>query len=204
MQEEQLQKAQNILFPNLSSLLHSLPPSPSKSQSNVQQTSSANAASKSSSSSNSLYPNLLNLQDNLGTDTVKTLRWMKLTSAQFHSLKDNEGRISDPNKHIIKQKIFKGGIDDDIRPELWKYLLGLFPFSSSFIERQTIIEKKKREYEILKNQWKTISSEQEENFSLFRDQKKRIEADVLRTDRGEAFFKDEKGIGLQRLCTRNE
>lgn len=108
MQEEQLQKAQNILFPNLSSLLHSLPPSPSKSQSNVQQTSSANAASKSSSSSNSLYPNLLNLQDNLGTDTVKTLRWMKLTSAQFHSLKDNEGRISDPNKHIIKQKIFKG------------------------------------------------------------------------------------------------
>ena len=40
----------------------------------------------------------------------------------------------------------------------------------------------------MKNQWKSITSDQEERFSAFRERKTQIEKDVNRTDRTHPFF----------------
>ena len=44
------------------------------------------------------------------------------------------------------------------------------------------------DYHRMKNQWKSITSDQEERFSAFRERKTQIEKDVNRTDRTHPFF----------------
>ena len=46
---------------------------------------------------------------------------------------NEDGRVLEVDE--LKRKIFKGGIDHNIRIEVWKFLLGYFDFNLTFEER---------------------------------------------------------------------
>ena len=49
-----------------------------------------------------------------------------------------------------------------------------FPKNLNILNIELLLKMKRREYQIIKNQWASILPEQEEHFSHFRDQKRRI------------------------------
>ncbi len=63
------------------------------------------------------------------------------------------------------------GIDPSIRSEVWKFLLGYYPWSSSLVERKELRDAKKEEYYRMKLQWKTFSVDQESRFAPYKQRK---------------------------------
>lgn len=99
---------------------------------------------------------------------------------------DLEGRIL--NVDHMKQIIFKGGVCHTLRKEVWKFLLNYFPWNSTKEERINIHKTKTDEYFRMKLQWKSVSAEQEDRNTRFKDYKSLIEKDVNRTDRTNTFY----------------
>uniref|UniRef100_A0A9J8AK46 TBC1 domain family member 15 n=1 Tax=Cyprinus carpio carpio TaxID=630221 RepID=A0A9J8AK46_CYPCA len=110
---------------------------------------------------------------------------------------DPEGRVTDPQK--VKKLVFRGGIDPSQRNEVWKFLLGFYPWNSTTKEREDILRVKTDEYFRMKVQWKSVSEEQEMRNSLFRGYRSLIERDVNRTDRHNSFFSGNENPGLTLL-----
>eukprot|EP01130_Rhizamoeba_saxonica_P017623 TRINITY_DN8581_c0_g1_i1.p1 TRINITY_DN8581_c0_g1~~TRINITY_DN8581_c0_g1_i1.p1 ORF type:complete len:536 (+),score=93.41 TRINITY_DN8581_c0_g1_i1:353-1960(+) len=110
---------------------------------------------------------------------------------------DEYGRILDILH--VKERIFYGGVSDDVRPEAWKFLLGLYPWTSTLTERESILLRKREEYFIVKNQWLSITPEQEDNFAKYRSRKHKIDKDVVRTDRFIEQYKEKDGYYLTLL-----
>lgn len=90
---------------------------------------------------------------------------------------------TDP-KDILK-RIFMGGIDHDLRPQVWKYVLGVYPWKVTEKEKNKIQKIKSEEYWKLKQKWMDPLIQNSEDF---KEQKFRIEKDVLRTDRHVLLF----------------
>uniref|UniRef100_A0A8C3FNJ3 TBC1 domain family member 15 n=1 Tax=Chrysemys picta bellii TaxID=8478 RepID=A0A8C3FNJ3_CHRPI len=107
---------------------------------------------------------------------------------------DSEGRILDADS--IKQMIFKGGLCHALRKEVWKFLLGYFPWHSTREERTNLQKRKTDEYFKMKLQWKSVTDEQEKRNSRLRDYKSLIEKDVNRTDRTNKFYEGQDNPGL--------
>eukprot|EP01027_Heterolobosea_sp_BB2_P001079 GEZU01001636.1.p1 GENE.GEZU01001636.1~~GEZU01001636.1.p1 ORF type:complete len:467 (-),score=132.71 GEZU01001636.1:21-1421(-) len=63
-----------------------------------------------------------------------------LDEARWRSYFDAEGRIQ--NLADLKRDIFHGGVENNIRGEVWKFLLGFYPFDSTFEQRKQINETK--------------------------------------------------------------
>uniref|UniRef100_A0A671LDF8 TBC1 domain family member 15 n=1 Tax=Sinocyclocheilus anshuiensis TaxID=1608454 RepID=A0A671LDF8_9TELE len=110
---------------------------------------------------------------------------------------DPEGRVIDPQK--VKELVFRGGIVPSLRREVWKFLLGFYPWNSTTKEREDILRVKTDEYFRMKVQWKSVSEEQEMRNSLFRGYRSLIERDVNRTDRHNSFFSGNENPGLALL-----
>ncbi|KAL6476518.1 hypothetical protein MHYP_G00150170 [Metynnis hypsauchen] len=110
---------------------------------------------------------------------------------------DPEGRVTDPQK--VKELVFRGGIIPALRKEVWKFLLGFYPWNSTAKEREDIIRVKTDEYFRMKVQWKSVSEEQEMRNSLLRGYRSLIERDVNRTDRHNPFFSGNENPGLKLL-----
>uniref|UniRef100_A0A672STE0 TBC1 domain family member 17-like n=1 Tax=Sinocyclocheilus grahami TaxID=75366 RepID=A0A672STE0_SINGR len=68
---------------------------------------------------------------------------------------DPEGRVTDPQK--VKELVFRGGIVPSLRREVWKFLLGFYPWNSTTKEREDILRVKTDEYFRMKVQWKSVS-----------------------------------------------
>ncbi|XP_028311166.1 TBC1 domain family member 17 isoform X1 [Gouania willdenowi] len=110
---------------------------------------------------------------------------------------DAEGRVKNPDR--VRELVFRGGIKPSQRKEVWKFLLGFYPWSSTAQERQDIIRVKTDEYFRMKVQWKSVSEEQEMRNSLLRGYRNLIERDVNRTDRHNTFFSGNDNPGLTLL-----
>lgn len=108
-----------------------------------------------------------------------------------------DGRLAD--ERGFRERAFYGGIDQNVRKEAWKYLLGYMPFNSTVVEREQIREAKKTEYEALKAQWQSISASQEKRFTKFRERRLRIDKDVVRTDRRLPFYAEEDNSNVELL-----
>uniref|UniRef100_A0A7N8XWE5 TBC1 domain family, member 17 n=1 Tax=Mastacembelus armatus TaxID=205130 RepID=A0A7N8XWE5_9TELE len=102
---------------------------------------------------------------------------------------DPEGRVKNPEK----------GITPALRKEVWKFLLGFYPWNSTVKEREDILRVKTDEYFRMKVQWKSVSEEQEMRNSLLRGYRSLIERDVSRTDRHNTFFSGDDNPGLTLL-----
>lgn len=117
--------------------------------------------------------------------------------AKWEEFLDSEGRVKDPQR--IKDLVFRGGIVPHLRKDVWKFLLGFYPWTSTAKEREDILRVKTDEYFRMKVQWKSVSEEQEMRNSLLRGYRSLIERDVNRTDRHNAFFSGNDNPGLTLL-----
>ncbi|XP_015867228.1 uncharacterized protein LOC107404749 isoform X2 [Ziziphus jujuba] len=99
---------------------------------------------------------------------------------------DSEGRVMDSK--ALRKRIFYGGVEHSLRAEVWPFLLGYHAYDSTYAEREYLRSVKKSEYETIKNQWQSISSEQAKRFTKFRERKGLIDKDVVRTDRSISFY----------------
>nr|KYP55732.1 TBC1 domain family member 15 [Cajanus cajan] len=116
-------------------------------------------------------------QPPLGSEE-KNLQWITFL--------DSEGRVTD--SEALRKRVFYGGLDHELRNEVWGLLLGYYSYESTYAEREYLKSVKKSEYENIKNQWQSISSAQAKRFTKFRERKGLIEKDVVRTDRSLAFY----------------
>ncbi|XP_057673464.1 TBC1 domain family member 17 [Corythoichthys intestinalis] len=116
---------------------------------------------------------------------------------QWESFLDPEGRVEDPQR--VKDLVFRGGIVPELRKEVWKFLLGFYPWNSTYSQREEILRLKTDEYFRMKVQWKSVSEEQEMRNSLLRGYRNLIERDVNRTDRHNTFFSGNDNPGLTLL-----
>ncbi|KAI9320215.1 rab-GTPase-TBC domain-containing protein [Dichotomocladium elegans] len=98
---------------------------------------------------------------------------------------DNEGKLR-VNESYILGLIFRSGLHPDVRIEAWKFLLGIYPWDSTFDEREAIRRSKMDEYYEIKALW--FNDTEERNKPKFQDEKHRIDKDVHRTDRTLAVF----------------
>ncbi|KAI9179417.1 GTPase activating protein [Blastocladiella emersonii ATCC 22665] len=90
----------------------------------------------------------------------------------------------------IKERIFLGGIDPDVRPQVWKFLLGFLPWGSTMDEQEAIVRAKSKHYAELKAKWQTYSEAtmNPAQWEIWLDWRHRIVKDVIRTDRHHAFY----------------
>jgi hypothetical protein len=116
-------------------------------------------------------------------------RSQPLNETEWKGYFDDEGRVS--NVQEIKSKIFSGGIKDDIRSEVWKFLLGYYPWHMTQTERKELRDAKVEDYYRMKLQWRTLSADQESRFAAFKQRKDLIEKDVNRTDRTISYYAGE-------------
>ncbi|KAM1360854.1 hypothetical protein COP2_026713 [Malus domestica] len=109
-----------------------------------------------------------------------------LGSDEWEAFFDSEGRIID--SEAIRKRIFYGGVEHNLRKEVWPFLLGYHAFHSTDAEREYLRAVKKSEFETIKKQWQGISPEQAKRFTKFRERKGLIEKDVVRTDRSLSYY----------------
>ncbi|KAF9545119.1 GTPase activating protein [Mortierella hygrophila] len=111
-----------------------------------------------------------------------------LSPMDWFSFFDDEGRLKVSEGHV-REVVFRGGIEHDIRIEVWKFFLGIYPWDSTEATRVALRASKAEEYYELKREWFDDASVQEDE--AFQEQKLRIEKDVHRTDRTISFFASE-------------
>ncbi|KAI8803691.1 rab-GTPase-TBC domain-containing protein [Cladochytrium replicatum] len=138
-----------------------------------------------------------------------------ITAEEWIGMYDSQGRLT-KSREELQELVFLSGVENDIRPDVWKYLLGVYPWSSTDAERVAIMEAKSKEYHSIKLHWMSIlagadnsaesavpgvdgapptgpsqaGDEREDSdvVSKIKDRKYRVEKDVVRTDRTVPFF----------------
>lgn len=65
---------------------------------------------------------------------------------------DSNGRVK--NKESVLSRIYSSGVNDDIRKDIWKFLLGYYSWNSSFKEREERDAYLLNEYQNLIKKWK--------------------------------------------------
>ncbi|CAN7995588.1 unnamed protein product, partial [Ixodes hexagonus] len=110
---------------------------------------------------------------------------------------DNEGRVM--HEQELRERIFRGGVEPDLRKEVWTFLLDYYSFDSTYKEREARRKSLKDDYYRMKLQWKSFSEDQESRFADFRERKNLVEKDVSRTDRAHAFFQGENNSNVEML-----
>jgi hypothetical protein len=133
----------------------------------------------------------------------------KLTMIKWKTLFDSDGTAVPNASQLfeeIRDQIYYGGIDesdDQLRAEVWKYLLGYYSFEGDQYrtreQREQIDQERSSTYESIKQQWMSITPQQEQRFALFRERKGRIDKDVVRTDRSVDIFVDQDSQYLIKL-----
>ncbi|KAJ8313564.1 hypothetical protein KUTeg_008125 [Tegillarca granosa] len=89
----------------------------------------------------------------VGMDRVRT-RAKPLTEEDFKLLLDEDGRLVD--EHALRRAVFMGGVDPKIRKEVWQFLFGLYPCTSTYREREDLLLDYLMKYHELKSRWKTM------------------------------------------------
>ncbi|KAI6658013.1 TBC1 domain family member 15-like [Oopsacas minuta] len=110
---------------------------------------------------------------------------------------NSDGSVSDPK--ALKRIIFIGGVSEDIRPLVWLYLLGYYEFTNTKDQREKLINQKENDYQVMRSQWKTMSSDQIKRNKSFHKAKTIIGKDTIRTDRDHPYFAGEENKNLDTL-----
>ncbi|XP_076439241.1 TBC1 domain family member 15-like [Babylonia areolata] len=81
-------------------------------------------------------------------------RTSPLTREQFESMLDKDGRLV--SEHQLRKAVFLGGVQPCIRKEVWRFLFGLYPCTSTAREREALLLDYVVKYNELKSRWKTL------------------------------------------------
>lgn len=119
----------------------------------------------------------------------------KITPEIFYErVMNSKGVIEDDL--YLRKCIFFGGLDKELRREVWPFLLHCYPYNSTYDEREIILQMRAREYEeITKRRVERMTPEQLANF--WKNVQCVIEKDVVRTDRGNPFFAGENNYNVE-------
>jgi len=120
-----------------------------------------------------------------------------MTEDEWIEFQDADGKIT--NVAEIKKRIFRGGLEDSLRCEIWKYLLGFYSWDQNREENESKRIEKEKLYLKMKNQWKSFDEDQLLRFSDLNNRLGLIEKDVDRTDRKRSFYKSVDSVGRQKL-----
>lgn len=118
-------------------------------------------------------------------------RGPKLTHVQWDSCFGPGGVLDVDQFTAAREMIFAGGMEDSIRPDVWKWLLGVYPPDSTAVARRNSDEEAARLYDAVYQQWSSILPEQERRFAAYRERKVAVDKDVTRTDRSHRAFADD-------------
>lgn len=88
------------------------------------------------------------------SEEVENTRGPALDRERFELFFDSEGRLVD--EHGFRKAVYRGGIEEDVRKDAWKFLFGYFPCQSTKREREALVLEFAFRYEALKARWKTI------------------------------------------------
>jgi hypothetical protein len=119
----------------------------------------------------------------------KASRRKPVGQAEWDSFFDFNGRLVVTSDEV-RDRIFHGGLEDEVRGEAWLFLLGVFPWDSSHEERLSLRESYATSYDELKLKW--VQDEDKRATEFWQDQKHRIEKDINRTDRQLPIFASKK------------
>lgn len=120
-----------------------------------------------------------------------------LNAKQWSELVADDGRIHEVD--LIKEIIFRGGIEHGLRVDVWKYLLGYWRWDETSDQRRRAQRQRSSEYFKMKMQWLSMTPIQEKNFIAYQTRKCQVEKDVQRTDRTVEFFAGEDNPNVGRL-----
>lgn len=70
-------------------------------------------------------------------ENVEHTRRPPVTAGEFLSMLDVEGQFN-VTEGDLRQLIFQGGLEPDLRIEGWKYLLGVYPWKCTYDDREAI------------------------------------------------------------------
>lgn len=116
----------------------------------------------------------------------------KLTTEIFRSLFNENGQLEDDL--TLRKHVFFSGMDRDIRKEVWPFLLQVYPYQSTFEERNQIAEIRRQEYEEITRRRLDLN---ENKLNQFRRKiQSVVEKDVVRTDRGNPYFAGDNNPNL--------
>ncbi|KAF4526795.1 hypothetical protein B566_EDAN015591 [Ephemera danica] len=110
---------------------------------------------------------------------------------------EEDGSISRVDDLLVT--IFRGGVQDELRYDIWKYLLGYIPWDLPQVKAVELRNQKIIEYHTICQQWKSMTPGQEDRFGLYRDRKSLIMKDVNRTDRTLEYFAGDDNPHLESL-----
>ncbi|CAK1541639.1 unnamed protein product [Leptosia nina] len=79
-----------------------------------------------------------------------------LTEEMWRSMMDETGAIAD--KDEVYRLVYYGGIQHDIRKEVWPFLLGYYEFNTTFQERQEQDCSYRRQYETTMSEWLCVEA----------------------------------------------
>lgn len=60
-----------------------------------------------------------------------------MSAEEWTTFFDETGRLM-LTEAEVRERIFQGGIEHDIRIEVWKFLLGVYPWNSDLEEREQV------------------------------------------------------------------
>lgn len=117
----------------------------------------------------------------------KTSRRGVISPQEWKNFFDISGRLMITSDEV-KNRVFHGGLHEDIRQEVWLFLLNVYPWDSSEEERKTLRASYSTRYDELTMKWAAVDDRPDMEF--FKDQMFRIEKDIHRTDRNLDIFKN--------------
>uniref|UniRef100_A0A182J5U5 Rab-GAP TBC domain-containing protein n=1 Tax=Anopheles atroparvus TaxID=41427 RepID=A0A182J5U5_ANOAO len=79
-----------------------------------------------------------------------------LTRTRWQSLHDADGIVADDQE--VYRLVYYGGVEHDIRKEVWPYLLGHYSFGSTPVERAELDETAKHYYETTMSEWLAVEA----------------------------------------------
>ncbi|BGP50736.1 GTPase activating protein [Rhodotorula kratochvilovae] len=105
---------------------------------------------------------------------------------EWRAWMDADGRLL-LDEAEAKRRIFQRGLaGDEVRKEVWPFLLRVYPWTSSRADRSKIAEGKSNEYERAKRRW--MEDEELQKTERFAEEDHRVEIDCRRTDRTHPLF----------------
>ncbi|GLC59853.1 hypothetical protein PLESTB_001542900 [Pleodorina starrii] len=127
----------------------------------------------------------------------RRLRPPPLSAEEWAAMFDAEGRLV--GEAALRDRVFASGCVSELRREVWKHLLGMYPRGSTAAQRSETAAKWQAEYKTLRQQWQSMMPAQEARCGSWRCHRTAVDKDVRRTDRGHPFFAREGCAGLRAL-----